>query len=259
MGVALVLRPRRLHIVIPLLATTVLCVVATPAWAIDHANLEAGYPLPIEDTLLLEQGEQSFTVALRPTQRMDLGIEVTQGVSERWQVGYTGRLENVKGNSDGNVAVEAIWMIQRDTLGRPGEAIKMQVDMGQGNEEPTLNFTGILQGRYGEMGIYANGSLRYQRQADGFFHDTQWRGVAGGSLDLSSILGTPSTGAGTLSWERTSVPGTPHPIRLDLGIRVQPSKNWLVFASLGTDLSSDNFRHQRLRALAGITWDVTSR
>ncbi|HYE76493.1 MAG TPA: hypothetical protein VEI97_00775 [bacterium] len=241
------------------LALSVLVGTAGAAWAIDDANLEQGYPTPLEDAMILRGGEQTFTVALRPTQRMDLNIEVAEGIGDRWQVSYSGRLENVKGNSDGNVGVEAIWLAQRDTEGRPGEALKLQLDFGQGNEEPVVNFLGIAQGRVGDLGVYANGGFRYQQQEGDFFNEFQWRAVAGGTLPLTAILGTPSTGIGALTWERTPVPGLDNPVRLDLGIRLQPRKKWLVFASAGTDLSPDNWRHVAFRAMGGITWDVTAK
>ena len=129
------------------------CMRPAASFAIDLDNLEDGYPLPLEDARILAPGEQTITIAVGiPDLFADfheeyLDIEIHQGLSERWQVSWTGSLDNFKGNSDGFTAAELTYLLRAEQPGRAAYAINTLAELGATNDKLRLTFTGIATRR----------------------------------------------------------------------------------------------------------------
>ena len=189
----------------------------------------------------------------------DLNIQINQGLTDEWMVGWTGSLFQIEGNSDGNTAAEVLWMGRRleEDSRRPGYGGKFEIVLGSGGDDlPALEWTGIGSIPMGDTTLHGNATVSYQEQKGANLQDTRLLLTLG----LSSSIGGWGESAsliGQMSYDRTLNTTFDNPWRVDFGLRVQPEEDWLWFVGAGTDLSQNNLDHERVRIVAGFEFDVS--
>lgn len=231
-------------------------------------NLESGYPLQLEDARLLPSDTQTFSIVFGVPDLLDeyhreyMDIEVHQGITDRWQVSFTGSLDNVRGNSDGNTAVEGIFLLRPNRPGRASYGAKLQFDLGSTNDNLRATLMGIASRDVGGLTLHFNGYLRLQEQEGTAVRQEVSGATFGVSSPVRFLAGTsaetPATAIIALGWEESLLRARKDALQLDAGLRVPTGDGWLWYIGVGTDLEKQIDQERPVRVIGGVSWDITS-
>ncbi|MCG3151782.1 MAG: hypothetical protein GEEBNDBF_01064 [bacterium] len=231
--------------------------------AFDARNLESGYPMPLEDARILAPDTQTISVVFGVPDLLDeyhreyMDIEIHQGLTDRWQVSFTGSLDNVRGNSDGNTAVEAIYLLRPPAPNRAAYGTKLQLDLGSTNDNVRTTITGMISRDVGGLTLHFNGFKRFQEQ-QGTAVRQELSGLNFGvSSPVRYLFSQPTTGILSLGWEESLARNRRDALLVDAGLRVRGDEGWWWFASVGMNLEQQLGEERPVRVIAGVTWDIS--
>jgi|GEM_PF-5609603 len=238
--------------------------VPSQASPFDAHNLESGYPLLLEDAFILPADTQTFSVVFGIPDLLDeyhrefMDIEVHQGITDRWQVSFTGSLDNVRGNSDGNTAVESIFVIRPKRPGRASYGAKLQFDLGSTNDNLRATLMGIASRDVGGLTLHFNGYKRLQEQQGQAVRQE----ISGASFGISSpvhfLSHEPATAIIALGWEESLLRARKSSLQVDAGLRVPTDDGWLWYVGVGTDLEKQIDQERPVRIVGGVSWDISA-
>lgn len=236
-----------------------------PDSPLDPRNLDAGFPLRIQDAWILPHGSQTLSLAVGAFNLTGedaeeyLNIEIHQGVAPRWQVGWTGRLDNIKGDSDGSTAAEVVYVLQRERPRQAGLIGKLQLELGATNDNARVTLMGGTSYPVSNCWrMHFNGYVRLQEQ-EGTAARQQINGaLLGFSTDLKGLFGQPAAGMVAFNWEEHFFRSRKDHLRLDAGLRIKGDGPWLWYGGIGTDLQREPGVERPLRMITGVTWDISS-
>lgn len=252
------------------LAAVAATLLAGPAYAVDHNNLDAGRPLGFDDADALAFNEQALEVGLGlgwPRNRplgLELDAEYLYGFARNshLSIGFDPSIGGRAGESGtgfdvGDVSLGLFHNFNRQYNGTPAFSVRGDVFFPAGREAQGVGFRlrGIASKQAGQYGrLHLNVDLNANPGA-GKGQRELYPGLA---LGYSHPLGYPTrfdtTGVAMLSVQGGSKSGTGPVIGLGVGVRRQVNVRSVLDVGLQTDLAGVNGApRDRLRFVVGYS------
>lgn len=250
-----------------LLAATATALLAAPARAVDHNNLDAGRPLGFDDADSLAFGEQALEVGLGlgwPRHRplgLDLDAEYLYGFARNshLSIGFDPSVGGRAGERStafdaGNVSLGLFHNFNRQDHGTPAFSVRGDVFLPTGRDARGVGFRlrGIATkqaGQYGQLhlNVDLNGNPGASRGQREFY--------PGLALGYSRPLGYPTrfdtTGVAALSVQPGPRRGTGPVIGFGVGLRRQVTVRSVLDVGVQTDLVGNP--RDRVRFVVGYS------
>lgn len=252
------------------LAAVAVTLLAGPAYAVDHNNLDAGRPLGFDDADALAFNEQALEVGLGlgwPRNRplgLELDAEYLYGFARNshLSIGFDPSIGGRAGERGtafdvGNVSLGLFHNFNRQYNGTPAFSVRGDVFFPTGRDAQGVGFRlrGIASKQAGQYGrLHLNVDLNANPGA-GQGQRELYPGLA---LGYSHPLGYPTrfdtTGVAMLSVQGSSKSGTGPVIGLGVGVRRQVNVRSVLDVGLQTDLAGVNGApRDRLRFVVGYS------
>ncbi|MEO7993509.1 MAG: hypothetical protein ABI743_03850 [bacterium] len=235
------------------------------AWALDVANIEGGYPLALDDTRILVDGEQTFTVgigapdALAEQTTEYLHIEVHQGFGSGFEVGFDGNLDNFHGNGDGWTGLETQWVPGHFDPGEDAPfALRLELDFDRTNGY--LRGLGTAIGSMpigGDSRLLLNVTTQLQEQKGIAIRQEVTTLALGAVVPMHHWLGYDSVALASVSWQEAVERDQRDFLMVDAGLRMKLDDSFEIFAGVGTNLENQPDINAPIRMVVGGSWDIT--
>ncbi|HEV8306733.1 MAG TPA: transporter [Methylomirabilota bacterium] len=267
---------------LPFLFAVALLAAGIPrAYAIDHANLDEGRPLRLEDAYPVATGEWTveagagFTLQRRGPDRGFFPVEVLHGAFPNFQLGLGSTLSTDPHEVDeptksGDLQLSALYNFNQETLSLPAFGLKLTVNFPTGVDSSgiDLEVKGIVTKSFGRLSLHLNAAYEFltsdtdTRRVTVSSHgapsitsderDGRYKLAAGASYPVGAPQYTRTTVLGDLFAEQGSRRGEASVVGVEVGFRHQLTYRVVVDAGAGTELTGPAER-ARFFVTAGVS------
>ncbi|MGH7265795.1 MAG: transporter [Candidatus Rokuibacteriota bacterium] len=248
-----------------LLPVALLAVGVPPAGAIDHANLDEGRPLRIEDPYAVAAGEWAleagagFTLERRGADRGVFPVEVLYGAWPNLQIGLETTLSTDPHDVDeptrsGDLQLSGLYNFNQETLSLPAFGLKLTTTFPTGVDSSGVDVEvkGLVTRSLGRLGLHLNAAYEFLGDDDGGnARDGRYTVVLGASYPVGAPRYTRTTVLADLFTEQGSRRGEPNVLGVEVGFRHQLTPRFVLDAGVGTELAGPAER-SRFFATAGL-------
>jgi hypothetical protein len=227
-----------------------LCLIATPAWAIDHNNLDEGRPLRFEDAYPIAYGELSaetgaqFVLNRRKTDRFAFPLEVLYGAYWNLHVGVGSTLSTQPRTIDepeksGDLRTFALYNFNQETLRLPALAVKLNLDLPTGvrSHGVETKLTGIVTRSFGSARAHLNVGYEFVGSADDRGRNGRYNVVLGTQYPLGYPRHFDTTLLADVFTQQAVRSGETNPSGIEVGIRRQIVPLVVIDAGIGTEFT----------------------
>jgi hypothetical protein len=248
-----------------LLPVALLALGVPPAFAIDHANLDEGRPLRLEDAYTVATGEWAleagagFTLQRRGPDRGFFPIEVLYGALPNLQLGLESSLSTDPHAVDeptksGDLRLSALYNVNQETLTLPAFGLKLTMNFPTGVDSSGVDVEvkGIVTRSVGRLSLHLNLAYELLHSDDGDERDGRYNVAVGASYPVGAPRYTRTTVLADLFLEQASRRGEDAVVGVEVGFRHQLTPRVVVDAGLGTELAGPVDR-SRFFLTAGVS------
>lgn len=227
-----------------------LSLVATPAWAIDHNNLDEGRPLRFEDAYPIAYGELSaetgaqFVLNRHKTDRFAFPLEVLYGAYWNLQVGVGSTLSTQPRTIDGpeksgDLRAFALYNFNQETLRLPALAAKLSLDLPTGEHSHGVDtkLTGIVTRSLGPARVHLNLGYEFVGSASDGGRNGRYDVVLGAQYPLGYPHHFDTTLLADVFTQQAVRSGETNPSGIEVGIRRQIAPLVVIDAGVGTEVA----------------------
>src|SRR5215475_1100550 len=234
----------------PAIGFALLCLTATPVWAIDHNNLDEGRPLRLEDAYPIAYGELSaetgaqFLLNRHKPDRFAFPIEVLYGAYWNLHVSIGSLLSTQPRSIDeseksGDLRTFALYNFNQETLHVPALAVKLGLDFPTGVRSQGVNtkLTGIMTRSFGPARAHVNVGYEFVGSADNGERDGRYTVVLGAQYPLGYPRHFDTTLLADIFTQQAVHSGETNPSGLEVGLRRQIAPLVVFDAGVGTEFT----------------------
>ncbi len=244
---------------LPFTSLFALAVAVSPAYAIDHKNLDEGRPLQLEDAYPIASGElaveagASFTVERRSADRAAFAVEVLYGAFPNLQVGLGTELSTDPREIDeptksGDLRLSGLYNFNQETLALPALAAKVTLNFptGVASSGIDVEVKAIATKSFERLSVHLNLAYAFLDEAD----DPSTREARDGrytiNLGASYPIGAPrytrTTLVGNLFTEQSARRGESNVFGVEVGFRHQLTARLVLDAGVGSEFAGPSDR-----------------
>jgi hypothetical protein len=227
-----------------------LCLTTTPAWAIDHNNLDEGRPLRFEDAYPIAYGELSAETGAQlllnrhKTDRFAFPIEVLYGAYWNLHVGIGSTVSTQPRKIDeseksGDLRTSALYNFNQETLRLPALAVKLGLDFPTGvrSQGVDTKLTGIMTRSVGPARTHINVGYEFVGSAGDGERDGRYTVVLGAQYPLGYPRHFDTTLLADIFTQQAVRSGETNPSGIEVGIRRQIAPLVIIDAGVGTEFT----------------------
>jgi hypothetical protein len=231
-------------------ALALLCLIAKPAWTIDHNNLDEGRPLRFEDAYPIAYGELSaetgaqFLLNRHKTDRFAFPLEVLYGVYWNLHAGVGSTLSTQSHAIDepeksGDLRAFALYNFNQETLRLPALAVKLGLDFPTGvrSQGVDTKLIGIVTRSFGPARAHLNAGYEFVGSAGAGKRDGRYTVVLGAQYPLGYPRHFDTTLLADVFTQQAVRSGETNPSGIEVGIRRQIAPLVVIDAGVGTEFT----------------------
>ncbi len=225
-----------------------LCLVAAPAQALDHDNLDPNRPIGLEDAYAIPTGEIG----------LESGVRFNDRRQGRTQVAYQpqilyGALANTQieiqsdvfteprtlagSNKSGDLRVGVLYNFNTETLQVPAFAARVEVDLPTGVHSKGVDtqFTGIMTRSFGRLRAHVNVGYTVVSAPQGQERPAAYRAVAAVSYPIGYPMRFRETLIASVYARQSDLRDQRNHTGVEIGLRHQLSSRIILDGGLGTE------------------------
>jgi hypothetical protein len=234
--------------------------------AIDHANLDEGRPLLVQDPYVIGhreaavEGGVGFVSRRRASDRFLFPIQLVYGLLPNLQVEIgTTLLTNPHDGSgnghSGDLAFSGLYNLNRETLTLPAFGIKGSITAptGVGSSGVDFEIVGLLLKSIHRLNIYLNGGYEFKNGTGQGERSERYKLVLGAGYPVGAPYHTRTFLLGDLFLLQAERRGTSDTVGGEIGVRYQFSERLVLDAGVGTEFRGSSER-SRFLAVSGFSF-----
>ncbi len=252
-----------------------------PTYAIDHANLDEGRPLRLEDAYPVATGEWTieggagFTFQRRTSDRAFVTLEALYGALPNLQLALGSRLFTNPHDIDeparsGDLQLSALYNFNQETLSLPASGLKLTVNLPTGVDSSGVDVEvkGLVTKSVGRLSLHLNAAYEFldsdttarhvsvtssgARLTGGDERDGRFKFAVGAGYPVGAPQYTRTTLLGDVFTEGGSRRGEDPVVGVELGFRHQLTHRVVVDGGVGTEFTGPADR-SRFFVTAGLS------
>jgi hypothetical protein len=230
--------------------------VAVEARAIDHANLDGGRPLRLEDAYAIPTGELALELGIGFDIRREADDQAFAPFELLW-----GALPNLQlsigstfisdprevddQSKSGDVRLSALYNFNQETS-LPAFAIKGELNLPTGVDSSGVDgeITGILTKSFGNISVHLNAGYEFLSGTDDGEEDGRYKFAFGASLPLGAPMHTRTTLLADLFFEEAHAARDDDIMGFEAGIRHQLTERIVLDGGIGTQFDGPDDRSE---------------
>jgi hypothetical protein len=252
---------RRPHRVIAPLSVVA---IALDAHGVDHANLDGGRPLRLEDAYAVPHRELALELGFGVDVRREADDQVFAPLELVW-----GALPNLQlslgttfisdphevdeESKSGDVHLEALYNFNQETS-LPAFAIKGELNLPSGVDSSGVDgeIMGILTKSFGNVSLHLNAGYEFLSGTDDGEEDGLYKFAVGASLPLGAPMHTRTALLADLFVEEALESGEDDVVGAEIGVRYQLTERLVVDGGVGTEFEGPDDRSE-VFAMVGLS------
>jgi hypothetical protein len=236
------------------MTTAILClgllVVAAPAWAIDHKNLDENRPLRLEDAYPIASGEIAveagggFRLVRRGADQGFFPVEILYGALPNLQVGIGSvLLTDPRAIDDrpksGDLRLSALYNFNQETLELPALALKLGLDAptGTGGRGYGVGLKGIATKSIERLSLHLNAGYELLTDTKDDERAGRYDLALGFSYPVAAPQFTRATLVGDVFAEQALRRGAATTVGAEVGLRYQLTPRIVWDVGIGTEFA----------------------
>jgi hypothetical protein len=227
----------------------------TPAFAIDHDNLDEGRPLRLEDAYSIAAGEWALETGAglsaqqKSRARGVFPVDVLYGLAPNLQVSVGTTLltdpKQIEGQTkSGDLQLSGLYNFNQETLSLPALGLRLTLNLPTGVESSGVDFRikGLLTKSIGRLSVHFNPAYEVFSGTKPFERDSSYELALGASYPVGAPKHTLTTLLGDVFTEQAPRRGDPQIVGAEVGVRQQWTPWTVLDAGIGTEFAGPSSR-----------------
>jgi hypothetical protein len=254
----------RAPLLVPLTVLVVAFLVVPGAHGVDHANLDGGRPLRLEDAYAIPAGELALELGIGFDSRRHADdhvfgeLELLWGAVPNLQVGIGTAIISSPHDVDeqsksGDLHLSGLYNFNQETS-LPAFAIKAELNLPTGVDSAGVDgaITGIVTKSFGTVSLHFNAGYEFLSGTMAGERDGLYKFAFGASLPIGAPMHTRTTLICDLFVEQALAQGEDEIIGAEIGVRHQLSERIVIDGGIGTEFDGPAERSQ-VFAMLGLS------
>lgn len=232
--------------------------------AIDHANLDEGRPLRLDDAYAIPAGELAleFGVGYESARHADdhvfAPIEILWGAAPNLQLSVGSTFISDPHDVDdqsksGDLRLSALYNFNQETS-LPAFAVKGELNIPTGVDSSGVDgeITGIITKSFGNVSLHLNAGYEFLSGTDDDEEDRLYKFALGASMPIGAPTHTRTTLLADIFLEEALERGEDDVIGVEVGVRYQLTERIVLDAGIGSEFDGPDNRSE-LFAMLGLS------
>lgn len=225
-------------------------ILAAPAYALDHKNLDEGRPLRLEDAYPIASGELAveagggFTLQRRGANRGVVPVEILYGAVPNLQLGLGTTLSTDPRDIDeqtksGDLQISALYNFNQETLTLPALGFKLTVNLptGVASSGADVEVKGIVTKSIDRLAVHLNAAYEFLAGVKGGEREGVYAFALGASYPVGAPRYTRTTLVGDVFTHQAARHGESNVVGAEVGFRHQLTPRMVLDAGIGTEFA----------------------
>ena len=224
------------------------CLLTSPAMALDHDNLDPNRPIAIEDAYVIPKGEigleggMTFNDRKQGKSRFGFQPQIIYGAFDNTQIeimsGLVTEPNTVQGDDkSGDLSIGALYNFNTETLQVPAFAARVEVGLptGVNSRGVDTGLTGVMTRSFGRWRTHVNLGYTFFGSPQQNERPGTYRMVAAVSYPFSYPMSFRDTIIANFFTRQSDTKGQRNPTGIGIGLRHQVSSRIVFDAGMGTE------------------------
>ena len=224
------------------------CLLTSPAMALDHDNLDPNRPIAIEDAYVIPKGEigleggMTFNDRKQGKSRFGFQPQIIYGAFDNTQIeimsGLVTEPNTVQGDDkSGDLSIGALYNFNTETLQVPAFAARVEVGLptGVNSRGVDTGLTGVMTRSFGRWRTHVNLGYTFFGSPQQNERPGTYRMVAAVSYPFGYPMSFRDTIIANFFTRQSDTKGQRNPTGIGIGLRHQVSSRIVFDAGMGTE------------------------